>query len=434
MSNPEKFVEFLNNSHCAYLAVNEVEKQLLSAGFIKLRENTTWKLENNRYYYVVRNQSSIIAFKIPEIADVNSLNIVASHSDSPALKIKPVSDMKDRKYNRLNVEVYGGAILSSWLDKPLSLTGRVTLLENGQLVSKLVDFDEDMAIIPNVAIHQNRQINDGYKWNPQVDLVPILGLDYSEDYFMNLLADKLHVRKESIYGHDLFLYNRQKAITWGQKQEFISSGRIDNLASAFTSLQAFLKSYSKHSINIMAVFDNEEVGAVTKQGMASKFLSDVIERIFASFYYVGSDIKAILANSFLVSSDNAHAVHPNHPELYDSINQVYMNDGVVIKTAASQSYVTDAVSFAITKLLCERAEVPYQVFANKSDSRGGSTQAAISTINLPVNMVDVGIAQLAMHSSYETCGSKDIDYMIGFMSEFYSSTITVDDNRFIVNG
>ncbi len=433
MSNQEKFVEFLNNSHCAFWAVNEIEKQLIAAGFIKLKENSTWNLENNRYYYVVRNQSSIIAFKIPEINDVHSVNVIASHSDSPALKIKPVADMKDKKYNRLNVEVYGGAILPTWLDRPLSLTGRVTIMENGNLVSKLVDFDEDMAIIPNVAIHQNRQVNDGYKWNPQVDLIPITGLQGDDDYFNNLLAEKIHVDKENIYAHDLFLYNRQRACIWGQKQEFISSGRIDNLASAFTSLQAFLKSYSKHSINILAVFDNEEVGAITKQGMASKFLSDVIERIFASFYYVGSDIKAILANSFLVSSDNAHAVHPNHPELYDSTNQTYLNEGVVIKTAASQSYVTDAVSLAVTKLLCQRAEVPYQIFANRSDNRGGSTQAAIATINLPVNMVDIGLPQLAMHSSYETCGSADIDYMIDFMSEFYNSTITVDDNKFIIN-
>lgn len=433
MNNQEKFIDFLNKSHCAFWAINETEKQLKEAGFIKLKENSTWNLENNRYYYVVRNQSSLIAFKIPEISKVNSVNIVASHSDSPALKIKPISDMKDKKYNRLNVEVYGGAILSSWLDKPLSLTGRVVLTENGQIVSKLVDFDEDMAIIPNVAIHQNRQINEGYKWNPQVDLIPIIGLQATDDYFNTLLAEKLHVDKENICGHDLFLYNRQQACIWGQKQEFISSGRIDNLASAFTSLQAFLKSYSQNSINVLAIFDNEEVGAVTKQGMASKFLSDTIERIFTSFYYVGSDIKAILANSFLISSDNAHAVHPNHPELYDSINQTYLNEGVVIKTSASQSYVTDAISLAITKLLCKRAEVPYQIFANKSDSRGGSTQAAISTINLPINMVDVGIAQLAMHSSYETCGSKDIDYMIDFMSEFYNSTITVDDNKFIVN-
>ncbi|MGN1399093.1 MAG: M18 family aminopeptidase [Erysipelotrichaceae bacterium] len=434
MSNQSAFIDFLNQSHCAFMAIDTVCHRLDEAGFIRLRENSTWNLQNNRYYYVVRNQSSLIAFKIPEMNNVKSVNIVASHSDSPSLKVKPVEDITSDKYGRINVEVYGGAILSSWFDKPLSLTGRVVLNQNGQVVSQLVDLDEDVAIIPNVAIHQNRQINEGYKYNPQVDLVPIMALQEEQPFFKEFLAKRLHVDKQDILAHDLFFYNRQKARIWGEKQQFISSGRIDNLESVFTSLVAFINSYSSQSINVLAVFDNEEVGAVTKQGMASRFLLDVIERIFASFYYVDSDIKAILANSFLMSCDNAHAVHPNHPELYDSFNKVYMNEGVVIKTSASQSYVSDAVSVAICKQLCQRAKVPYQIFANKSDSRGGSTQAAISTINLPVNMADIGLAQLAMHSSYETCGSSDVDYMINLLSQLYNSTIVMDDNRFIING
>ena len=434
MSNQSAFIDFLNQSHCAYMAIDTACKKLDEAGFVHLKENATWNLQNNRYYYVVRNQSSLIAFKIPEIASVKSVNIVASHSDSPALKVKPVEDISSDKYGKINVEVYGGAILSSWFDKPLSLTGRVVLNKNGQIVSQLVDFDEDLAIIPNVAIHQNRQINEGYKYNPQVDLVPMMSLNVQQPFFKNFLSSRLHVEIEDILAHDLFFYNRQKALIWGDKQQFISSGRIDNLESVFTSLTAFINSYSSQSINMLAVFDNEEVGAITKQGMASRFLLDVIERIFTSFYYVDSDIKAILANSFLMSCDNAHAVHPNHPELYDGFNKTYMNEGVVIKTSASQSYVSDAVSVAICKQLCQRANVPYQMFANKSDSRGGSTQAAISTINLPINMADIGLAQLAMHSSFETCGSSDVDYMINLLSQLYNSTIIMDDNKFIING
>ena len=434
MSNQSAFIDFLNQSHCAYMAIDTACKKLDEAGFVRLKENATWNLQNNRYYYVVRNQSSLIAFKIPEIANVKSVNIVASHSDSPALKVKPVEDISSDKYGKINVEVYGGAILSSWFDKPLSLTGRVVLNKNGQIVSQLVDFDEDLAIIPNVAIHQNRQINEGYKYNPQVDLVPMMSLNVQQPFFKNFLSSRLHVEIEDILAHDLFFYNRQKALIWGDKQQFISSGRIDNLESVFTSLTAFINSYSSQSINMLAVFDNEEVGAITKQGMASRFLLDIIERIFTSFYYVDSDIKAILANSFLMSCDNAHAVHPNHPELYDGFNKTYMNEGVVIKTSASQSYVSDAVSVAICKQLCQRANVPYQMFANKSDSRGGSTQAAISTINLPINMADIGLAQLAMHSSFETCGSSDVDYMINLLSQLYNSTIIMDDNRFIING
>ena len=262
----------------------------------------------------------------------------------------------------------------------------------------------------------------------------MMSLNVQQPFFKNFLSSRLHVEIEDILAHDLFFYNRQKALIWGDKQQFISSGRIDNLESVFTSLTAFINSYSSQSINMLAVFDNEEVGAITKQGMASRFLLDVIERIFTSFYYVDSDIKAILANSFLMSCDNAHAVHPNHPELYDGFNKTYMNEGVVIKTSASQSYVSDAVSVAICKQLCQRANVPYQMFANKSDSRGGSTQAAISTINLPINMADIGLAQLAMHSSFETCGSSDVDYMINLLSQLYNSTIIMDDNKFIING
>lgn len=432
MSYAEKLAEFLNKSHSSFHAIREMENQLRDAGFIKLRENSTWQLENNRFYYVIRNQSSIIAFKIPEIANVKSLNIIASHSDSPCLKIKPVEDITSGSYNRLNVEVYGSPLLSTWLDKPLSIAGRVTVKENGKLVSKLFDFNEDYALIPNVAIHQNREANSGFKWNPAIDMVPIYALDGKEGSFKKVLADKMNVEEENIYAHDLFLYNRVEAKVWGNKKEFISGGRIDDLESAFTSLQAFITSYSKCSINMFTVFDNEEVGSQTKQGMASRFLSDVIERLFASFYYVNSDVKAILANSFLVSADNGHAVHPNHPEYYDANNGTKLNGGVVIKTNARQFYVSDGVTSAVTRQLCERAGVPFQYFANRSDNKGGSTQAAISSINLPINAVDVGLAQLAMHSCYETAGAYDVEYMIKFMSEFYNSTIVVNDDAVLI--
>ncbi|MGI6607377.1 MAG: M18 family aminopeptidase [Erysipelotrichaceae bacterium] len=434
MNKRKGFVDFLNKSSSTFHAVSEVEQQLIEAGFIKLKENMTWKLENNRYYYVIRDQSTLIAFKIPEMLNVKSVNIIASHSDSPCLKIKPIADIEDRQYNRINVEIYGGPLLSTWLDKPLGIAGRVAVKEHGSIVSKLVDFEKDMAIIPNVAIHQNREANEGYKWDKQVDLLPIMGLEPGEDYFNDLLSKKLHVAKKDILGHDLYFYNRQKATLWGENQEFVSGGRLDNLESVYTSLQAFILGYSSNALNVLAIFNHEEIGSTTKQGMASSFLRDVIERVFNSFFYVSSDIKAILANSFLISADNAHGVHPNHPEMYDSTNKSYLNKGVVIKTSAAQRYVSDAVSIAIAKELCHKAKVPYQLFANRNDSRGGVTQAAVGTINLPINMVDVGLAQLAMHSSYETAGSYDIDYMIAFMLEFYNSTITADDNRYFISG
>ncbi|MBQ2685436.1 MAG: M18 family aminopeptidase [Erysipelotrichaceae bacterium] len=423
MSKAEKMAEFLNKCHSVFHAAAAIEEELKEAGFLKLQENENWKLENNRYYYVMRNDTSIIAFKIPEMLQVKSVNISATHSDSPTLKIKPVAMTGDPHYGRLNVEVYGGAILSSWLDRPLSIAGRAVVNEEGTLVSKLVDFDYDSVIIPNVAIHQNRQINDGYKWNAQVDMMPMVSLRKDEKYLLNKIADYLTIDPNDIYGYDMFLYNRTPAYVWGDEQEFISSPRLDDLGSAYAALQGFKNAYSQNSVNIYAVFDNEEVGAVTRQGMASNFLADVISRIFASFFYSEADKSAILANSFMISADNAHAVHPNHPEFYDADNRCYLNGGVVIKRAASQSYVTDAVSEAVTRQLCERAGVSYQYFANRSDNRGGGTQAAIASINLPSMSVDIGLPQLAMHSAFETAGAKDVDAMVDLFNEFYGSTI-----------
>ncbi|MBO4219000.1 MAG: M18 family aminopeptidase [Erysipelotrichaceae bacterium] len=433
MSNASNFVEFLNSSHSPFHAVAEVEKQLNEAGFIKLRENATWNLENNRFYYVVRNQSSLIAFKIPEMISVKSVNIVASHSDSPSLRIKPVAAVKDAHYGKLGVEVYGGAILSTWLDRPLGIAGRVTVKENGVLVNRLVDFEDESVIIPNVAIHQNREVNDGYKWNEQIDMVPMVDDKDNEKYLEDMICAKLSCDRDNIMGHELYLYNQEPAKVWGNRSQFVSGQRIDNLESVFTSAQAFLNSYSNNSINIISIFDNEEVGSLTKQGMASSFLADTIERIFACFYYSRNDVKAVLANSFLLSADNGHAVHPNHPELYDGANAAYLNHGVIIKTSSAMRYINDSTTWGVVKQLADRAGVPYQLFANKSGAKGGGTQTAIGSICLPVMAADIGLPQLAMHSCYETAGARDVDYMISLMSEFFNSTVTVDDDKVIIS-
>ncbi|MBQ4251824.1 MAG: M18 family aminopeptidase, partial [Erysipelotrichaceae bacterium] len=396
------------------------------------RENASWNLENNRFYYVVKNQTCLIAFKIPEMINVRSVNIVSSHSDSPSLKIKPIPALHDKHYSRLNVEVYGGAILSTWLDRPLGIAGRVTLKENGVLVNRIVDFAEETVMIPNVAIHQNREVNNGYKWNAQVDLCPIADDRENEEYLEKLIMQKFGCDKENIMGHELYLYNKDQARLWGKENQFVSGQRIDNLESVYISLEAFVKSYSSNSINMIGIFDNEEVGSMTKQGMAASFLADVIERIFTCFYYSRNDVKAVLANSFLLSADNGHAVHPNHPELYDTVNQCYLNQGVVIKTSASMGYINDSYSWAVVKQLADRADVPTQLFANRSDLKGGATQTSISSMTLPIMAADIGLAQLAMHSCYETAGARDVDYMIDLMSEFFNSTILVDDDRITI--
>ncbi len=429
MTNAEKMVEFLNHCHSAFHSTMMIENELIEAGFIKLYENESWKLESNRYYYVTRNDTSIIAFKIPEILNVKSLNIVASHSDSPTFKIKPVATLKDGHYGKLNVEAYGGGIYYTWLDKPLSIAGRAIVKDEGKLVSKLVDFDEDMAIIPSVAIHQNREANNGYKWNVQTDLIPMVGEVSDEKFLIKKIAEEVGCQEEDVMSYDMYLYNRQPGYVWGPEKEFISSARLDDLECAYTSLQAFKHSFSVNSINILAVFDNEEVGSMSRQGMGGNFLSSVINRIFASFFYSATDAEQIIANSFMISADNAHAAHPNHPELYDVANRCYMNGGVVIKRNAAQSYVTDAVSEAILRTICERSETPYQFFANRSDVRGGGTQASIASIHLAAMAVDIGLPQLAMHSSFETAGSKDVDYMIDMLIEFYNSTIIVNDKE-----
>ncbi|MBR0137482.1 MAG: M18 family aminopeptidase, partial [Erysipelotrichaceae bacterium] len=363
---------------------------------------------------------------------VKSMNIVASDSDSPCFKIKPVAELKDKKYTRLNVEGYGGMIMSSWLDRPLSVAGRVMIEQDGHIVSRIVDLDEDLAMIPSVAIHQNREVNNGYKYNPQVDLIPMVAGDEQENFLMRKVAEKLNVPVDSILSHDLYLYNRQQGYIWGQEKEFFSAPRIDNLECAYTSLQAFKNAYSNYSINIYCVFDNEEVGSGTKQGAGSTFLSDVIERIFASFYVDRTQIKSILANTVFVSADNAHAIHPNHPELYDKENNAVMNGGVVIKRNAAQSYVTDAVSEAVMVQLAKRKQVPLQVFANRSDLRGGGTLGSIASRSVSVNMVDIGLGQLAMHSSFETAGVKDARYMVDLLTEFYGSSVVWDDRGMII--
>ena len=429
MSNAENMVKFLNECHSVFHVVAAIEKQLQEEGFVQLYEDEPWKLECNTNYYVKRNNSSLIAFKVPDMKQVKSLNIVVSHSDSPTFKIKPVADLTDPHYNRLNVETYGGIILPSWLDRPLSAAGRAVIRENGVLTSKLVDLDENLAIIPNVAIHQNHEVNKGYNWNRQVDMMPLVGLEKGSDFLNQKIARKLGVAREDIVSFDLFLYNRMPAYIWGQDNEFISGCRLDDLSCAYTSLQAFKKADSTHAVNIYAVFDDEEVGSITRQGMASTFMRDVINAMFIAFSYRSPHIRTIMSTSFMISGDNAHAVHPNHPELYDQTNRCYINKGIVIKRHAAQRYVTDAISEAVMIEMCNKGNAPYQFFANRSDLRGGGTQAATASFNNPAMAVDIGLPQLAMHSSFETAGTRDIDYMIDALTRFYSAAVVLDRDK-----
>lgn len=414
---------FIQRSPTAFQAVETVSAMLEEAGFTRLAEGGEWKLAPGGHYYLTRNLSSVAAFRIPE-GGADSFMIAASHSDSPAFKLKNnYEDEACGKYLRLNTERYGGMILSTWFDRPLSLAGRVILRDGDRFTAKPVVVDRDLLLIPSVAIHFNRQANDGVKIDPAVDTVPLFASLSGKGALQKIVAEAAGAAEDRLAGMDLFLYNRTPAAVWGADDEFFSAPRIDNLMCAFGTLKGFLSAKAGRAVSVYAAFDNEETGSGTKQGAGSTLLRDTLERVAES---LGKDPRRMLAASFMLSADNAHARHPNHPELSDAENAPYMNEGVVIKTNASQKYATDGLSAALFAEICRRAGVPVQQFANRSDLAGGSTLGGISNTKVPLNTADIGLAQLAMHSCYETAGCADTAYLIRACEEFYESVLTSD--------
>lgn len=429
----QQLVTFIKNSPTCFHAIANIKETLQQAGFEELLEGKQWNVVPGGKYYVTRNQSSIIALHVGTQLDHYSFNVVASHSDSPTFKVKENAELEVRgKYTQLNTEGYGGMLCATWFDRPLSLAGRVLVKDGNQFVSKLVKIDRDLLMIPNVAIHMNRNINDGFAYNKQVDLLPLFGgQETSKGDYKKVIAEALQINESDIYGMDIFLYNRNEPSIWGAHEEFISCPQLDDLQCAYTSLQGFLKGDQAKSINVFACFDNEEVGSGTKQGAASTFLYDTLHRINAALGKSEEAYHCALASSFMLSADNAHAVHPNHPEKTDVNNCVYMNEGIVIKSHAGQKYTSDAVSTAIFKDLCESVNVPVQFFANRSDAAGGSTLGNISQAQVSMNAVDIGLPQLAMHSAYETAGIKDSVYMIQAIEAFFQTHFEQLDSEHI---
>lgn len=421
----KELVTFIKKSPTAFHAIANIRETLLNAGYEELLEGSSWQVQPGHCYFVTRNHSSIIALKIGEQLDQYSFNVAASHSDSPTFKVKENAEIDVRgKYTQLNTEGYGGMLCATWFDRPLSIAGRVLVKEGDSYITKLLNFDRDLVLIPNVAIHMNRAVNDGLAYNKQVDLLPLIGgQDYQSGDLKRMIADELNVAYDDIYGTDLYLYNRMEPSIWGANHEFISCPQLDDLQCAFSSLQGFLKAGNPQSINVFACFDNEEVGSGTKQGAASTFLYDVLKRINHALGKTEEAYYQALARSFMLSCDNAHAVHPNHPEKTDVNNCVYMNEGIVVKSHAGQKYTSDALSMAIFKGFAKNAGVPLQYFSNRSDALGGSTLGNIAMSQVSMNSVDIGLPQLAMHSSYETAGIKDTYYMISVMEEFFNSHI-----------
>ena len=427
----QELLSFLQKSPTAFHAVDNIRNELVNHGYQELLEGKTWKVIPGGKYFVTRNNSSIIALNIGTKLDDYSFNVAASHSDYPTFKIKENAEIEVKgKYTQLNTEGYGGMLCATWFDRPLSIAGRVLVKYGDRFVTRLLDFDRDLVLIPNMAIHMNRAVNDGYAYNKQIDMLPLFGgSDTKPGDLKKLMAQELGVEEKDIYGSDLYLYNRTAPSIWGAHEEFISSQHLDDLQCGFTSLKGFLKGNNEQSINVYACFDNEEVGSGTKQGAASTFLYDVLHRINASLGKDEEDYFRALASSFMLSADNAHAVHPNHPGKTDVGNCVYMNEGIVVKSHAGQKYTSDAVSIAIFRELCERAQVPVQFFANRSDEAGGSTLGNIAMAQVSMNSVDIGLPQLAMHSTYETAGIKDTYYMIQVMEEFFNSHIQEESSH-----
>ncbi len=427
----DDFLTFVSHSPTAFHAADRICSMLQDSGYQALNECESWILQPGGRYFVTRSLSSVIAFRIPECGMAH-FQIIASHSDSPTFKLKPsAEDAAFGKYVRLNVEKYGGMIMSTWLDRPLSIAGRILVKKDREIETKLVDLARDAVLIPNMPIHFNREVNDGYHYNPQVDLLPLYGAADAQGALIDEIAASAHVNPDKIIGSDLFLYNRMPGSIWGAGNIYVSSPRIDELECAYTSLRAYLDSKTSRSIAVYAAFDNEEVGSTTKQGANSTFLTDVLGR---ASYALGASEEAYLralSTSFMVSADNAHAVHPNHPEKYDAGNRTFMNEGVVIKHNANQRYTTDGVSSAIFESICRSAGVPVQSFSNRSDIAGGSTLGNLANVHASMNTLDIGLAQLAMHSSYETAGTKDPAYMIDALRTFYETDIlTRGDGRY----
>ncbi len=432
MSSSQKLLDFIQNSPSCFHAINNIKGQLEKNGFSELKEDTVWKLEEGKKYFVIRNGSAIISFTVP-CKNFQGFLMTASHSDSPSFKIKENPELKSEGIVSLNVEKYGGMLINPWFDRALSIAGRLIVSEKGRdfsFKSILVNFDRDLLMIPNLAIHMNRDANDGHKVDVQQEIRPIISSN--EDFsFKKLLAKEAGVKEEEILSYDLYLYNRDKGSFWGEKKEFISSPKLDDLECAYTTLQGFLKAVKEESgdggrsVLIHAVFDNEEVGSQSRQGAASTFLYDTLHRINESFGRSEQEYLAALAKSFLVSADNAHAVHPNYVSKADPVNKPGVNEGIVIKFNAAQKYTSDGVSAGVFKKICEKAKVPYQIFTNNSNIAGGSTLGNISNSQVSVLSVDIGLAQWAMHSPNESAGAKDVEYMEKAIAQFYKSEIQV---------
>ena len=420
-------MDFIGRSPTAYHAADAVRRELDEAGFTALWEKELWHVQPGGRYYCMRNDSAILAFALPE-RKPDSFHIAASHSDSPSFKIKPGHALTGEDQTvRLNVEKYGGGILETWFDRPLTIAGRVILDEGDSLVSRLVYFDQDLLMIPSLAIHLSRDEKEKKKLSIQTDMLPILGGGKEESLLEDMLTKQLDCGRERILGADLYLVNRQKPTLWGAEKEFLAAPRLDDLEGCYLSLQGFLEAARdaedvSHAM-VYCLFDNEEIGSRTRQGADSGFLRDVLERVCEGLGLVREEFHAAVAGSFLVSADNAHAMHPNYAGKYDPVNRPRLNEGIVLKHQAEQRYATDGLTAAVIRRICRREKIPFQEYTNHSDIAGGSTLGNLSITQLSVPTADIGLPQWAMHSACESAGTADAAAMRDFCRVFYEEAL-----------
>jgi aspartyl aminopeptidase len=420
-----RLLDFIDRSPSCYHGAANVEQELLTANYTRLWENQTWQLQEGGRYFVSRGDASVIAFRVPKREFAGFL-IAAAHSDSPTFRVRETAEtLSAGGCIRLSVEPYGGMIQRGWLDRPLSVAGRVLVREGERITPRLVNVDRDLLVIPSVAIHMDREVNKGTALKANVDLLPLFSQGKEPGAFRRLIAETAGVSEEDLLTTELFLYPRGKGTVTGVNGEFIASPRLDDLQCVFGCLQGFLAAEEGGSVPVLAVFNNEEVGSGTRQGADSTFLTDVLGRVNRALGRSEEDYHRAVANSFLASADNAHAVHPAHPEYADSGEFPVLNGGVVVKYNAAQRYTTDAVSDAVFRKICADAGVPVQRYSNRADLPGGSTLGNISTAHLSVHSVDIGLPQLAMHSVCEVAGSRDTAYLVQAMTAYFGRTIQI---------
>lgn len=423
----EKLLQLLKAGTSAIMVVKEAEQQLKEAGFEELRFSNTWGLTEGGKYYMKHHDTTLLAFTVGQQVEFQEgFKIAAAHTDFPCLRIKPNPDVATSGYAQVNVEVYGGAILNTWLDRPLSISGRIAVKSNDVMHPDMryIDIKRPLMTIPNLAIHMNREVNKGVELNRQTDMLPIVGLLEKElnekQAFLKFLAKEEGVAVEDILDYELWVYCMQEPVTFGMNEELILSPRLDNLTSVQALLTGIIEGKQKKGINVIALFDHEEIGSKTKQGAGSLLLLNVLEKICDSFGKTTAQTKESIYESFLLSVDVAHGLHPNNAGKMDITNKPVLGGGLCIKEACSQSYATDCEAVAVVEQICQRAGVAYQKFVNRSDMAGGGTLGSIASSIIPIPTVDVGIPLLAMHSAAETMGKKDMESLTGLVREFFS--------------